>query len=155
VRLRLVHLQSVFDCAAAKMARWQGQLLNIVGRRELIRTVLDSLPTYLLTALRLPKEIFTKGWTSYGSASCGLDINDYMVGSARSVGPEFVGPWVMVDLERFGRALRLRWLWFQWKCPDKAWNGPELPIDSVDESLFAAATRVHIGRKQNFGPPAG
>jgi hypothetical protein len=48
-------------------------------------------------------------------------------------------------LECFGRALRLRWLWLPW-C------GTELPIDSVDTALFAAATRVQVrnGRKAMF-----
>jgi hypothetical protein len=49
-----------------------------------------------------------------------------------------------LDLERLGRELRLRWLWFQWKHPDKVWNGSDLPIDGVDEALFAAATQVHV-----------
>jgi hypothetical protein len=41
-RLKLVHLQSVFDRAATKLAGWQGQLLKLGGHRELVRTVLDS-----------------------------------------------------------------------------------------------------------------
>jgi hypothetical protein len=57
-RLKLVHLQSVFDRAATKLAGWQGQLLNLGGRRELVRTVLDSLPTYLLTAIKPPKKFY-------------------------------------------------------------------------------------------------
>jgi hypothetical protein len=50
----------------------------------------------------------------------------------------------ITDLKQFGRALRLRWLWCQWKHPDKPWCNSELPIDSTDEALFAAATRVTI-----------
>jgi hypothetical protein len=155
-RLTLVHLQSVFDRAAAKMAGWQGQLLNIGGGRELIKTVLDSLPTYMLTALRLPKK-FYQGmdklrkhflWAGHQR----LHGGKCNVSWPRVCRPLTHGGLGMVDLERFGRALRLRWLWFQWKCPDNAWNGSELPIDSVDESLFAAATRVHIhnGKKAKF-----
>jgi hypothetical protein len=58
----------------------------------------------------------------------------------------------ITDLERFGRILRLRWLWLQWKNPDRPWCGTELPIDSVDTALFAAATRVQVrnGRKAMF-----
>jgi hypothetical protein len=150
-RLRLVHLQSVFDRAAAKMAGWQGQLLNIGGRRELIRTVLDSLPTYLLTALRPPKK-FYQGMDKLRKRFLWAGHQRLHGGKCKVSRPLSHGGLGMVDLERFGRALRLRWLWFQWKCPDKAWNRSELPIDSVDESLFAAATRVHIhnGKKAKF-----
>jgi hypothetical protein len=56
------------------------------------------------------------------------------------------------DLGKFDRALRLRWIWGQWKSPDKAWCGSELPIDSTDEALFAAATKVtvHNGSTAKF-----
>jgi hypothetical protein len=50
----------------------------------------------------------------------------------------------ITDLEHFGHALRLRWLWFQWTAPDKPWCGSDLPIDSTDDSLFTAATRVQV-----------
>ena len=36
--------------------RWQGRLLNIAGRRELVRSVLSAIPIYLLSALKVPKE---------------------------------------------------------------------------------------------------
>jgi hypothetical protein len=57
-RLRLVHLQFVFDRATKKLAGWQGNLLNIGGRQELVRAVLGALPTYLLTAIKLPKKFY-------------------------------------------------------------------------------------------------
>jgi hypothetical protein len=57
-RLRMVHLQPILDKAAAKMAGWQGRLFNLGGRRELVRTVLDLLPTYSLTALKPPKKFY-------------------------------------------------------------------------------------------------
>ena len=52
----MVHLQPLLDKARAKLAGWQGQLLNIAGRKELVKTVLSSLPTYLLTILKPPKQ---------------------------------------------------------------------------------------------------
>jgi hypothetical protein len=57
-RLKINHLQSVFDQATKKLAGWQIGLLNMGGRRELVRTVLSSLPTYLMTAVRVPKGFY-------------------------------------------------------------------------------------------------
>jgi hypothetical protein len=56
------------------------------------------------------------------------------------------------DLQCFGRALWLRWLWLKWETSDKPWCDMELPIDEVDEALFAAATKVtvHNGTKAQF-----
>jgi hypothetical protein len=50
----------------------------------------------------------------------------------------------ITDLERFRRALRLRWLWCPWKQPDKPWCNSELPVNVTDEALFTAATRVTV-----------
>jgi hypothetical protein len=58
----------------------------------------------------------------------------------------------VLDLDKFARALRLRWLWFEWECPDKPWVRTTPPCDELDEQIFAAATKVTIsnGRKAKF-----
>ena len=50
-----------------------------------------------------------------------------------------------MDLERFARALRLRWLWFKWKQKDRAWNKFDTPCDKTDMELFNASTMVEVG----------
>jgi hypothetical protein len=40
------------------MQGWQTNLLNIGDRKELVKTVLSSLPTYLLTAIKPPKKFY-------------------------------------------------------------------------------------------------
>lgn len=49
------------------------------------------------------------------------------------------------DLERFSRALRLRWLWFEWDADARPWKGLPVPFDEVDRNLFAACTRLEVG----------
>jgi hypothetical protein len=58
----------------------------------------------------------------------------------------------ITDLEHFSRALRMRWLWFQWKTPNKPWCWSELPVDDIDRALFSAATQVTVfnGNKAKF-----
>jgi hypothetical protein len=58
-RLRMVHLQPYLDKAANQLAGWQGKLMNIGGRRELVKTVLGAMPTYFLTAVRPPKKFYS------------------------------------------------------------------------------------------------
>ena len=50
-----------------------------------------------------------------------------------------------MDLEKFGRALRLRWPWYAWTDPNRPWSGMELPCDKADWELFRASTVVTIG----------
>lgn len=58
----------------------------------------------------------------------------------------------MLDLERFARALRLRWLWHERATPHKPWIGMKIPCDEIDRQLFAACTTIHMGngRKTSF-----
>ena len=51
----------------------------------------------------------------------------------------------ILDLERFSRALRLRWLWTSWTDPERAWVGTEPPCSAIDTTLFRAVTTVTIG----------
>jgi hypothetical protein len=41
-----------------KLAGWQGCLLNLGGQRELVRSVLSSLPTYLLIVIKPPRKFY-------------------------------------------------------------------------------------------------
>jgi hypothetical protein len=59
--------------------------------------------------------------------------------------PTVFGGLGILDLGKFSRALRLRWLWFSWTAPDRPWRGTKLPVDDGDVALFAAATKVTIG----------
>jgi hypothetical protein len=49
------------------------------------------------------------------------------------------------DLDRFGRALRLRWLWQEWGDDPKPWVGTNMSCNDMDRLLFNASTRVTIG----------
>jgi hypothetical protein len=51
-------VQPVLDRAFLKLGGWQADLLNMGGRRELIKTVLGLLPTYLLTVIKPPKKFY-------------------------------------------------------------------------------------------------
>ena len=58
----------------------------------------------------------------------------------------------ITDLERFGRALRLRWPWLMWTDPGRQWVGSAVPCDETDMALFRASTTISLGngRKSLF-----
>lgn len=51
----------------------------------------------------------------------------------------------MLDLDIFSRALRMRWLWFEWTDRDRPWVGAELPVSELDRLLFRISTVVTVG----------
>jgi hypothetical protein len=51
----------------------------------------------------------------------------------------------VLDLDLFSRALCLRWLWYEWKDPERPWVGTEPPVTEVDRQLFRLSTIVAVG----------
>lgn len=59
--------------------------------------------------------------------------------------PKDLGGLGVPDLDKFGRALRLRWLWQEWVEDSKPWLGFELPCNDVDRLLFNASIIITVG----------
>jgi hypothetical protein len=55
----MVHLQPILDRAAHRLSGWQGKLLNFGRRKELVKSVLNELPTYLLTTVKPPRKFYS------------------------------------------------------------------------------------------------
>ena len=51
----------------------------------------------------------------------------------------------VLDLDKFGRALRVRWMWLEWHAENKPWAGLEIPCTEMDRLLFNASTAITIG----------
>jgi len=59
--------------------------------------------------------------------------------------PKLRGGLGVLDLEKFSRALRLRWLWYSWVDPDRPWVSSAVPCSEIDKQLFRCCTRVTVG----------
>jgi hypothetical protein len=148
-RTRMVHLQYIQDRAKGRLAGWQGRLVNMAGRRELVKSVLSSLPVYLLTVIKAPKK-FLKEMDKLRKCFLWAGDGELTGGKCKVTWPVVCMPQPngglgIKDLDCFGRALRLRWLWHQWDGEQKPWDGLELPIAEEDTALFNAATVVLLG----------
>ena len=148
-RLRMAHLQYIIDRAKGKVAGWQGRLVNVAGRRELVRSVLSSLPVYLMTVIKPPKNFLREPdklrrrflWAGDHELTGGK----CKVGWFKVCTPTVNGGLGILELEKFSRALRLRWLWFSWEDTERPWKDMQMPVDKDDIALFNAATRVELG----------
>jgi hypothetical protein len=148
-RLNRADLQPYIDKAVARLNPWKGRFLNRAGCTALVKSVLSSMPIFLLTALKADKGILkafakiSRGmlWACKEAVSGGK----CKVNWQKICRPKELGGLGILDLEKFSRALRLRWLWYEWTAPEKPWVGSETPNDASDLDLFNAATRVTIG----------
>jgi len=111
-------------------------------------SVLSSQPVYLLTALKAPTAILDdidrarKKFLWAGDST--LMGGKCKVNWERCSMPKEFGGLGILNLGRFARALRLRWLWHEWASPNKAWIGTKAPCDETDHLLFAACTTIFI-----------
>jgi hypothetical protein len=58
--------------------------------------------------------------------------------------PKKLGGLGILHLEKFARALRLRWPWFEWRDMSKVWVGVGTPCDEVNMGIFYASTTISI-----------
>jgi len=160
-RLRRADLQPFIDKAVSRLNQWKGRFLNRAGCTALVKSVLSSLPIFLLTALKADKgipKVFAK--ISRGMVWACKEVvsgGKYKVHRQKVCRPKELGGLGILNLEKFSRALRLRWLWFEWTSPDKPWVGSETPNDASNRDLFNAAPGLllEMGLKPPFGPPPG
>jgi len=154
--MRRIEVQPLLDKVAAKLSHWKGGMLNKSGRLRLINTVLTSVPTYYLTVFQLRKWAIKKLdrirrsflWRGAAEANGG----HCLVRWAKAIRPKKFGGLGILDIDAFSRALRLRWLWFEWVEPERPWVGTVPPVNAVDRQMFRASSAVQLGdgRKASF-----
>jgi hypothetical protein len=144
--LHKVHVQPLIERIGQRLPGWKGRWLNRAGRLTLVSSVLSAMPTYHLTIFPLAAWARRKIdkirrsflWKGEDNANGG----HYLVNWPTVTRPKDLGGLGVPDLERFGRALRLRWLWQEWTEDSKPWLG-------MDGRLQTAFSSVH--RQQHLG----
>ena len=144
-------MQPLVDKIRARLPRWKGKLLSKAGRLTLVNTVLSSQPIYHLTVFPaqrwLLKQIdkIRRGFLWKGEEPEVMSGGICLVNWPTVSRPKNLGGLGVVDLERFARALRIRWMWFQWRDRDRAWTGLDTPCTKEDRDFFHASTSVTVG----------
>jgi hypothetical protein len=113
-KLRMIHLQVSLDGAEKRVEGGKGSYrtcdVKFGGRRELVKTVLDSMPTYILTALKPPRKFYKELDRIRRCFLCAgnqqLQDGKWKVSWARVYHTTKLGCLGIRDHEKFGRALR-------------------------------------------------
>lgn len=149
--VKRIEVQPLIDKIRKRLAGWKGRLLSKAGRETLVKSVLSAQPIYHLTVFPAQKWLLRhidkirRSFLWKGEEPEFCSGGHCLVNWSVTCLPKNKGGLGILDLERFARALRLRWLWFRWRCKDKAWTGLQLPCDRTDVDLFHASTTVTIG----------
>jgi len=150
-KLRKIDVQPLIDKIGARIPGWKGRFLSSAGRETLVKTVLSAQHVYHMMAFPEMKWLIKlidrirRSFLWRGETPENVSGGHSLVNWPTSCLPKRKGGLGILELERFARVLRLRWLWFQWRQKDRAWTNLELPCDNKDRDLFAASTRVTLG----------
>jgi hypothetical protein len=150
-RLRKVDLQPLIDKIAAKLQGWMGKNLARPGRVTLAKTVLFATSVYHATVIPLSdwtrRKIIRIARRFVWAGDAGEhDARGHALVNWKTVcRPKSLGGLRIPDLQRSGRALRLRWLWLQRTDPQRPWSGSKLPVDKADMALLRASTKITLG----------
>ncbi|KAK1665688.1 hypothetical protein QYE76_053847 [Lolium multiflorum] len=149
-KLRKVDFQPpLLDRIASRLACWKAKLLSAAGRLVLLNAVLSALSVYWISVHAMSawvrKEIdrIRRAWLWRGEETC--HGGHCKVAWSWICRPRELGGLGIIDLDRFGTALRLKWLWMERTALDKPWIGTPVPCSLADRQLFAAASSVTIG----------
>uniref|UniRef100_J3L0J0 CCHC-type domain-containing protein n=1 Tax=Oryza brachyantha TaxID=4533 RepID=J3L0J0_ORYBR len=152
-KLRKVDYVPLLDKIGGRVPGWKRKFFTSPGRTTLVKSVLTSLPIYHLTAIQTPKWIIKKV-DKHRRAFLwkGEDPDKVHNGSSLVNWHTVCRRLGILDLEKFARALRIRWLWMRWTDDSKPWVQFEIPCDEMDKILFKAATEIILGdgRKAQF-----
>jgi hypothetical protein len=147
--LQKAHVQPLIERIGQRLPKWKGRWLNKAGRLTLVSSVLSSMPTYHLTVFplaawarrkidKIRRSFLWKGEENTNGGHC-------LVNWPTVTRPKDLGGLGVPDLDRFGRALRLRWLWQEWVEESKPWIGSELPCSDGDRLLFNSSITITLG----------
>ena len=149
-RLKMVHFQPLLDKIGSRLAGWWGKHFTRAGRVVLCQSVFTSMVLYHLAVFKLPKWVIKRIekikrsflWMKAGAAP---GSRPHPLVNWRTIcRPKELGGLGVLDLERFGRALRLRWPWLAWTDETRPWRGMATPCDDIDMELFRASTVVTL-----------
>jgi hypothetical protein len=124
-----------------RLLGWKRKFFSYPGRKTLVKSVLTALPTYFMSVLRMPKWAIAKMDRIRSFLCKGQDIEKVkgghcLVNRQTCFRAKKWGGLRITDLDRFSRALRLRWLWHHWDHIDRPWKNLLKVTDKVDRQLF-------------------
>jgi hypothetical protein len=144
-RLKRIHFQGLKDTVIAKLVPWIGKHATMVGCLMLVKAVLTShlfckkneIPLEVLLNIDSIRRAFL--WAASETVTGGkCKVNWDLVCK-----PKECGGLVILSLTKFASALRLRWLWNEWRGTTS--RGWARPCNSKNCDIFATTTMVTVG----------
>lgn len=145
-------IQPILDRLAKKVAGWKPKLLSIDGRLCLVNSVLQALPVHFMTVLQLPKwavkdiERKCRGFLWKGQEK--VNGGHCLVSWRKLCMPIEKGGLVVMDLDLFGQALRLKWHAKSLEQKGRPWTSM---LSSIEWRISSSAMELTLTSGRRIG----
>jgi hypothetical protein len=150
-----MNVQPLIERIAQRLPSWKGKWLNRTGHLTPVSSVLSSMPTNHLTVFplalwarkridKIKRSFLRKGKENANRGHC-------LVNWTTVTRPKDLGGLEISDLDKFGRALRLRWLWQEWEDDTKPWVGTDTTTNDNDRHFSLPQHRLSLVMVKNVG----
>jgi hypothetical protein len=149
-KLPKASIQPLIQKIAHRLPGWKRGLLSYPGRETLVKMVLSTILTHFLTFYKLLKwaargiDHFRRSFLWRGGDLDKVSGGHCLVKWKNCTRPKKCEGLGIKDPDCFGRALRLRWMWFNWDSQDIPWKGLAKFQDKTDRTLFFASIVIEI-----------
>ena len=148
-KLGKTELQPLVDKVANRLPIWKANLLNRAGRTVLIKNTLSAIPTHTALAVNLSPWVikcidgYRRGflWQGASTAKGGHCLLSW----PRVCRPTDFGGLGLLDLQRFGYALRMRWLWLKRAEGNRSWQDLPTKEEPIVQAMFQESIYFELG----------
>jgi len=148
-KLNRAQLQPLIEKVADHLPCWKADLMSRAGQATYVESVITSTLIYYSTALELPpwclkaldkirRKFLWRGRKELNGAHC-------LITWPKVCRPKELGGLGILDLQYFGWALRVRWLWLGKTDPNKPWAAFPISINKNAQALFSMALTTTVG----------
>jgi hypothetical protein len=154
-KLPKILLLNLIQKIANHLPSWKRNFLTYPGRELLVKMVLSAMPTFFLTVFKMPRwglskiDRFRRSFLWRGQDPDNVKGGHCLVNRQVCTRPKKLGGLGIKDLDKFSRALRLRWLWYNWNQVDRPWKHLLRVSDHSDRQLFFLSTIISLGNGQD------
>lgn len=144
-------IQPLLQKIVNRLPGWKRRFFTYPGRELPVKTVLMAMPTYFLTVFKLPKwaikaiDKYRRGFFWKGQDHDNVRGGHCLVNWQTCLRPKHLCGLGIKDLEKFGRVLRLGWLWYKWDNRERPWQRLLKVNDPLDRELFFCSTNITVG----------
>ena len=139
----------MIDKVSDRLPSWKSKLLSKAGRAVLVKSTLSAIPVHTAMVVDLSpwavKCIDKKRRTFLRKGSDEVKGGHCMLAWPKVCRPPELGGLGFLDLQLFGYALRMRWLWLKRTDDSRPWS--QLPDrgENVVQAMFQASISIDLG----------